>query len=236
MIFGVLLNFLLFGFIYADILERRYPNEFNNCLLLLSYNIIYIYSKTHIFFIKLFKNINEIINKNPSLLKTKEGFQSFTKQYIQIIYDFIKDDKKYDTFESHNTQFGFALSYSLDTINNCLNTKLLYNKNEDKNEDNMVFEVSEIKFVLIEFYCGENNYVIDLKTSKFNFYIVGNEFTKQFFIYYLKEILKINQEFDNRINFTLKIIDNNVNYSTLEFTDKNESIILEKTSYKINNL
>ena len=32
---------------------------------------------------------------------------------------------------------------------------------------------------------GDNNaYKIDLKTNEYNFYMVGNSFTKQFFIYY----------------------------------------------------
>jgi hypothetical protein len=98
--------------------------------------------------------------------------------------------------------------------------------------------VSEIKFLLIELHCGENissttSYKIDLKTPKYNFYIVGNEFTKHFFIYYLKQILKIYKEFDNTTKFFLKIIDNSCNTITLELTNNNESIILEKNKYEI---
>jgi hypothetical protein len=75
-----------------------------------------------------------------------------------------------------------------------------------------------------------------LKTEEFNFYMIGNRFTKQFFIYYLTQILKISEEIKDDDKFSLKIIDHDVNTIELDFTEKNENIILEKTGYKLSNL
>ena len=81
---------------------------------------------------------------------------------------------------------------------------------------------------------GDNSsYKIDLKTDEFNFYIIGNSFTRQFFVYYLKQILKINEEIKDDVIFSLKIIDHDVNTVELDFIDKNEGILLEKSGYKL---
>jgi hypothetical protein len=66
--------------------------------------------------------------------------------------------------------------------------------------------------------------------------VVGNSFNKQFFVYYLKQILKISEEINDDDKFSLKVIDNDVNTVELDFTDKNESILLEKNGYKLLNL
>jgi hypothetical protein len=115
---------------------------------------------------------------------------------------------------------------------NYIHKKIVY----DKEEQTLTLpETSDIKFILLEFKVGENKlHKIDLKTDNINFNIVGNSFTRQFFIYYLKQVLKINEEFNENDKFSLKIVDYDVNSTVIDFTDKNESILLEKTSYKIN--
>jgi hypothetical protein len=52
----------------------------------------------------------------------------------------------------------------------------------------------------------------------------------------LTEILKPTQQFDNDNKFIIKMIDHDVNSIEFEFTDKNESIILEKSGYKLLNI
>ena len=63
--------------------------------------------------------------------------------------------------------------------------------------------------------------------------MVGNKFSKSFFRYYLQNILKINKEYLENSKFSVKIIDNDVNIVEFDFTEKNETILLEKNSYKI---
>jgi hypothetical protein len=121
----------------------------------------------------------------------------------------------------------------LDDSKNCVNKKLVY----DLKEPLSFCEVSDIKFLLVELKVGESNsHKIDLKTDKLNFYMVGNSFTKQFFVYYLKQILKISEEIKGDDKVNLKFIDHDINTVELDFTDKNENIILEKTGYKLSNL
>ena len=84
----------------------------------------------------------------------------------------------------------------------------------------------------MEFKIGDNEpYKVDLKTDKFNYYLVGNKFTKQFFIFYLKNYLEIKEIKDDKVN--LKIIDHDINTFEIDFTDKNESIVLEKNGYQL---
>jgi hypothetical protein len=87
--------------------------------------------------------------------------------------------------------------------------------------------------MLIEIKIGENNapYKIDLKTDNFNYYLLENKFDKQFFIYYLKKYLEITEiNYDEKIS--LKIIDHDVNTFEMDFTDKNERIVLKKNGYQ----
>ena len=87
--------------------------------------------------------------------------------------------------------------------------------------------------MLIEIKIGESEpHKIDLKTDKFNYYLVGNKFTKSFFIFYLKNYLEVD-DIKSDTQMTLKIIDHDVNRIEINFTDKNESILLEKNGYKL---
>ena len=107
--------------------------------------------------------------------------------------------------------------------------RLFYKKDEIDNS----FLESNIKFILIEFKIGENTYKIDLNRDHFNYYLVGNKFTKEFFIFYIKNHLHIHNKINNNDNCNIKIIDHDVNSIQVDFTDKNESIFLDKTSYRI---
>jgi hypothetical protein len=78
-------------------------------------------------------------------------------------------------------------------------------------------QLSDIKFMLIEFKIGETVYKIDLKTDKFNYYLLGNKFTKDFFIFYIETHLNKKHDTSNN-NCSLKIIDHNVNQLEIEFT------------------
>ena len=102
------------------------------------------------------------------------------------------------------------------------------------NEPITMSEESDIKFFLMKIKVGDGEErTINLKTHEFNYYLVGNKFTKQFFIFYLKYHLQINDEINNTDKISVKIIDHNINEIDVDFTDKNESIILEKTGYKL---
>ena len=203
-----------------DFFERKYPNEFKNFRKLtnekfinFSYNCIYYYSKCQIFFMNTKNKLILFIEANPILLRIRNNINNLN------IYP-----NKYDNNIEYYDDYGFDIYNYID--NKFVNKLLFY-----KNSNHPINEISDIKFMLIEFKNGENIYKIDLKTDKFNYYLVGNKFTKNFFIFYIKTHLNKNHEFDNKC--TLKIIDHDVNKIEIEFTDKNESILLEKNGYEL---
>jgi hypothetical protein len=215
-----------------DYLKRNYPNKYQEMIVSISYNLIYLYSKAQILYANLIRVVNKKIEENPNLLKLRNDLDLLLKPKSGIItmLDYIKNGNSVDKGDDN---CDFMIYSWLDDTKSCVNKKLVY----DLKEPLSFSEISDIKFFLVELKIGENNsHKIELKTDEFNFYVVGNSFNKQFFIYYLKQILKISEEIKDDDKFNLKILDHNVNTIDLDFTDKNENIILEKTGYKISNL
>ena len=217
----VLLTLLL-----CDYLERTYPKKCEDFFVTVSYNVIYVYSKAQIFYMNIVKTVNKKIEETPKLLKLKNDLDLLLnkKNGTVIMIECIKNGILSDNLSM--TECDFALYSRLDDSKKCLNKKIVY----DLDESIDVYEVSDIKFLLVELKNGVDTYKIDLKTDEYNFYIVGNRFTKQFFQYYLTEILKITEGVDK---FSLHIIDHTVNKVELDFSDENAHILLEKTEYKL---
>ena len=216
-----------------DYLKRIYPDKYQELIVSISYNLIYLYSKAQILYMNLIRVVNKKIEENPNLLKLRNDLDLLLKPKSGIItmLDYIKNGNSVNI--TSDTECDFMIYSWLDNTKNCVNKKLVY----DLKEPLSFTEVSDVKFLLIELKVGENNsHKIDLKTDEFNFYLVGNSFTKQFFIYYLKQIVKSTEEIKDDDKINLKFIDHDVNTIDLDFTDKNENIILEKTGYKLSNL
>ena len=224
-----LLKSVFFAYLLDDYLKRTYPKRYEDFLVTVSYNLIYVYSKAQIFYMNIVKTVNKKIEETPKLLKLKNDLDLLLNQKngTVIMIECIKNGILSDNLST--TECDFALYSRLDDSNKCLNKKIVY----DLDESIDVYDVSDIKFLLVELKNGDDTYKIDLKTEAYNFYIVGNKFTKQFFQYYLNEILKITESFDN---FSLHIIDHEVNTVELDFSDENAHILLEKTGYKMLNV
>lgn len=220
----------MLGFVLHGCLNIVYPEKYQNFLISTSYNFFYFCSKIQILFMKLSKKMEE----NPHLLRMKNNFVLLMNQKSNNIIDtveYIKNGeyvKQYDLCD--DSKIDFLLYSWSDHDNECVNKKIIY----DKNEIVVSSELCDIKFILIEINFGNNkSHKINLKTDRFNFYIVGNVFTKQFFIFYLKQFLKLNEEINGDDKINIKIIDHNISIIELDFTEKNENIILEKDGYRI---
>jgi len=222
-----LLKSLIVGFFIADMLERKFPQQFRIILTEISFNVLYLYSKLQIYFFKMNKYINNFIESNPNLLKIKNELDALinSNTVIPVMTQYFKNGELLTT----ENDFDLAILSCLSDDKKCVNKKILY----DKDENIIITECSNIKFLLIEIKVGEKCHKVDLKTDDYNYYLVGNKFKKQFFIYYLKYYLKIDENIKDNEIFTLKIIDHDVNTITIDFTDKNESILLEKNGYKL---
>lgn len=215
-----------------DYLKRNYPDKYQELIVSISYNLIYLYSKAQILYMNLIRVVNKKIEENPNLLKLRNDLDLLLKPKFGIItmLDYIKNGNSVDKGDN---ECDFMIYSWLDDTKSCVNKKLVY----DLKEPLSFSEASDIKFLLIELKVGENNsHKIDLKTNEFNFYMVGNSFAKQFFIYYLKQIVKSTEEIKDDDKINIKFIDHDVNTIEIDFTDKNESILLEKTGYKLLNL
>ena len=124
------------------------------------------------------------------------------------------------------TDYDFIIYSSLENNRKCINKKIIYDINK---KYEMTF-ISNVRFILVEFKFGNNVYKINLKNDKFNYYIVGNNLIKAFFIYYIKFYFNVdNISLDE--NCSLMIIDKDVNKLEFEFTNKNESILLNENDY-----
>ena len=115
---------------------------------------------------------------------------------------------------------------------------LFIDKNSETEEINYVFydefpetfdyNICNIKFLSVELDYENKTYPIYLMKNG-NYYIVNNCLNKNFFKYYLKNVLKININ-DNNFDYKVTIIDNDVKFITL---DSKQSIIFGKNNYDI---
>jgi len=227
-----LLNSFLIGFLFVDMLERRFPTQFQNLMINISYNSIYYFGKLQIFFGQVKRNIDTFIENNPSLTQIKEKIDLLLSkpETQQVTHYYVKNSQLYKLSDINGIEADFMLLSWLSDDKKCFNKKIIYNKNEEV----LMSEKSDIKFLLIEIKIGDSNSrKIDLKTDYFDYYLVGNKFTKDFFIFYLKHYLQFNNEIKDTDKISIKIIDHDVNTINLDFTDKNESILLEKNGYKL---
>ena len=222
------LRTILFATLLNDYVKRTYPKKYEDFLVTASFNAVYAFSVIQI---KIKQVQRYILNANPGLTKLLE---TYNKTRIKNTIDFILEGKIIFSTTiltpdiDHPKNHDFIIYSDSKTINK----KLLTEVSVDENYD---YEMADIQFMLVELKIGNNTYKIDLKSYNYNFYVVGNCFTKKFFVYYLTEILKPTQQFDNDNKFIIKIIDHDVNSIEFEFTDKNESIMLEKNGYKLLN-
>lgn len=226
-----LLRTVIFACLLNDYLKRTYPKHYDDLLVSVSFNAIYMFSVIQI---KL-KNVQKYLYMtNPRIA---ELLEIYNKIQIKNNIDYVLDGKIiYSTSRCGSktdipTIFDFIIYSDYTSTDN--NKKILEHITE--NQDDCDYEKSDIKFMLVELKIVDNIYKIDLKTVSFNFYIVGNRFTKQFFKYYLTEILKQNEQIgnDNDSKWSLKIIDHDVNKVEFDFSDENDHILLEKTGYKL---
>ena len=217
-----LLRTIIFSALLNDYLKRTYPKKYEEFLVTASFNAVYAFSVIQI---KIKQAQKYILKSNPRLSKLLE---TYNKTFIKNTIDFVLNGKVIFSTTILTPDIDHPKNYDFRIYSDGGNKKILTAMNT-----NYDYEMSDIRFILVELKIGDNTYKIDLKSDNYNFYVVGNCFTKNFFIYYLTEILKPTQQLDNDNKFIIKIIDHTVDTIEFEFTDKNESILLEKIGYKI---
>lgn len=235
---GLLINFFKTGVLCVllnDYIKRNYPDKYNEILISASYELIRFYSKGQIIFNKFVLQINTIIESNPQI---KKILNDIYKKDIQLneIYQ-IKDDTIYIKCYKDDTETYFEPD---------INSIYLFSDNEKANENKCInrvilrsqpfstkYEVSNIKFLLVEVKINDETYKINLKADTFNYYIVDNILDLKFFKYFLYNYQICNLTSEDRVKMNkiyIKIIDHNVNMRELEISD-DKFIIIKKDDY-----
>jgi hypothetical protein len=224
-VFAVLLN---------DYLKRTFPEQYDKNLINFSIKAIHLFSKYQLIYFATYNQIKLAINKNKYLK------QILNEIYNKDIHNEICQVKRNQTYIKHfytnisdihfeeDSECFYIFSDNINASNKCVNKVLLYSQ-----PLNINYEVSNIKFMLLEVKFNGNNYKIDLKNEESNYYIVNNIFDKNFFIYYLKnyQICALtNNDIEKIEKFYVKLIDNDVNVRELEITDK-KFILIKKDEY-----
>ena len=231
------------GVLLSDYVRRNYPSKCREVAIDIAYNILYVYSYCEM---QLKNGLQYIENNYPDIVKFIKKIHKARPNAIDI--KFIKDNQiiSTNTKQQYLDNKGVAVIPEYDFI--------LYSDNYEKtcnikiirpsskycllNEETYNYELSTIRFILIEFIVGEKSYKIDLATNKHNFYIKGNVLDKSFFLYYLRyihpEAIILDYDDIQLDEITIKLIDHNVDIKKISLTENpNQYIHLDSSGYEI---
>jgi hypothetical protein len=226
-------------------LQNKYPEEYLSFKITAFYKCIYFYSKFQLCYFKMvsftkylknkYNDIKQITTNQNNLEREKEKdihIIHFLNGHLHSRRYTEETDIKFEETDK-NSLFLFT-----DLTDNGIQNVILTRSQTFPSQ----YEISNIKFILVELNIGGKTFKIDLKNQKENYYIVSNILDKDFFLYYMfnhshnyAEQIIFN-EFASKIdNGIVKIIDENVRSFEVYF-NKNGSITLEKNGYIINHL
>jgi hypothetical protein len=209
-------------FLLNDYLKNNYPNQHNDFLLTIFFNVIYVYSYLQMGCMRyasfLFHFTTKKQNSRLEFIKNGEIVVSLSNE-------------KYN----YPTDYDFALYWDYE-CSSYPNVKIIRN-NVDLEENLLNYEPSNIKFLLVEIFFVNKSVKCDLSTKNFNFYIKDNIFDISFFTYYLRYLHpeKICLQNNDELKIMeIHIIDDNANITTIDFTkDNSQIILLNKNEYEI---
>jgi hypothetical protein len=233
----------IFSYFLNYFLKKKYPEKYNEYLIAISLNAIYI---TSVIQIKLKKCKKYVCESNPRLatlinnyIKTNNEGKNNVEFILKgkVIYSSTKENVINYIIDTPKEDFILYSDYStVNSENMCINKKIMKDLIiEDKNFD---YELSDIRFMLCELIVNDSVYKIDLKTDNYNYYLVDNIINKHFIFYYLlnhcNESLSL-EDIDNKDSkLILKIIDNNVNICEIDITNDTNFIQIKKDNYITN--
>jgi hypothetical protein len=230
----------------GDIFQRRYPQQFEQFFIIFSIHAINLLTKVEILMKKVLRILNTWIDANPSLSKirnhTLKFIRKFKKTDLELAY--VKEGIIYNQIID-NADFmiySFIPEDNINSLSNYVNKKIIIPlENSAINNRINNYSKSDVKFMMVELKIQKTDknvdiidtFKIDLKTDNYDFYVVDNRFSKAFFKYYLRNMLNYTKEFKDDEKWSLKIIDHNVDMVIIDFTEKDESVLIEKDIYKI---
>ena len=231
------LKALIFLKLLNSYLKHEYPEHYNGYLMMASFNAVYVFSVIQI----------QAKKFREYLYKTHPRLQSYLDEYsrskienidnIEFILDgkviYLTDKEKIVNHIIDIIKEDFIIYSDYDSKNVYTNKKIITDSTISNCSDNdFIYQVSDIKFLLCELYIGDKVYKITLKSDieNYNYYLVDNIINKKFMIYYLLEFY--NEDFSkSQDKFILKLIDHNVNSCEIDITDTSNYIQIKKDDY-----
>jgi len=225
----LVLNIFIYGLGAHIFFSLVCPNKYQMALLNLSFYLIFAYSYMELYAKKLYYHenmsqirqfIESVKNKNEiEIIKFNDVITSLDKKLICIhhllLYDFI-----------------IYSDYSGPSSPSSRVNKVLYS-GYPVFPLNYSYSLCEFSFISISVKlfvdCKEKSYPVKLSNDSENYYVIGNKINRLIICYLLKKQHGIVCDEITR-EYTLELIDHNVNMKTL--TEKDE-IILNETDYKI---
>ncbi|MCJ7801833.1 MAG: hypothetical protein MUP82_05695 [Candidatus Marinimicrobia bacterium] len=238
-------------FIANDVFKRTYPAKHESAIINVSYSMIYLFSKCQIIFNRSCSKLAAFMNKHPHTKKILDYVCSKTAVRNQIY----TINHLGETIATRTLDIGQSDTVQPDTVQSdtvqpdtvqpdtCI---YIFADNEQMNKTGCVnkvilrtspfvvkYEVSDIKFMLVEIKINDGFYKLNFKTDSYNYYVVNNRLDRQFFIYFLKKYQIYdfaNDNIEEFASFHVKIIDQNVNVREFEITQSN-FITIQKNDY-----
>ena len=230
---------LILNFFYPityEVYLNRLKTYFQNTLIIVGFNSIYLYSRVQLFLIKLVIEVNAFIeyfnlnglldvwNGGDGLVHDKVKFISFIKNGL-VVNNYFLDNSIFEknAFINKNIDFDLIAYFTFDQSN----YMVLYHSIPD----NLEYRQVNYKFIQIEIVLGDICFNIKLSNESYNFYVVNNKIDCEFILYFLKiyyidRITSLSN--DVLLNYKINIIDQDVNKIEL---DRNKTLTFQENSY-----
>lgn len=218
----------------------------------MSLKIVYLYSKIQIFWNK------TIRYSSPKINVISKEINNYLLKFKIIKEKILTNETNIEIYKNGNKIKSFLLNKEIQTLdiksvndiikNNLdvvidydlitiipINEKILQNIIcYNKIPENFNYEESSIKFLSLQLKYLDKSIEIQLKTDKYNFYMVGNILNQSFFRYFIENIIqtKIPIPICHNFEYKISLLDQNVNMIELNESD---IIIILKDNYKIIN-
>lgn len=204
-------------------------------LMKIGYNILYVVSVCQIYLNKI-KKLTEPYRKclikylkdNNIIVEEPTKSLCVIDKNGNIMSEYLISDKMYTLDRVKNIfddkMVSSVVLYDKDVETNCVNS-IYY----EKMPVTLDYKLSKICFMMVELDYMNEKYKIDLKNSQYNYYIVNNCLNRNFFKYYLNNILKISL-YPTDFHYKITIIDHEVNFVDI---NHEHTIIIEEDGYKI---
>ena len=209
---------LIIAIIYYSSNNIIIPDYLLNVLYNVSYKSIYYYSKIQLRFIKTKNTISTYVESVPFL----SNLLTYIKPYTNVdIYTYTLVNSNLTIcskfIEEQNLDYKIILHYEPTS-------------EKKKHIESLEYNQANYKFIMTEITIDDKKIILHFTTDKYNYLIENNRLDKDFIIYFLKthynELVK-----DLEIeNYSIKIIDHNVNIIELNNT---MSLLINKIGYEI---